>query len=350
MRSRRLEQLAKRALGGVTASVYGALLRTLESKTKDPRDEPKYDDEDEYEKSLPASTLNEIAEVLDPTIDLASSIKGLAPSKRTPNGVGKKRKNGAIEEDDFSELGIKGEHHSDSEDESAANGLDSYRDRAKRIQHIEAHLALLEEHPKQFCKRALTHGSSNEWRVNFAALVNTLITSEVDNVISARHGKIALRLVRLLRDRGRVDEKTVQAQSLMRSKDIRAVLTELQFQGFVDPQELPKDNQRQPSKTLYLWFFDSKRVQSLLTQQTYKAMSRTLQRIDVERARYRSIIEKAERSDIKGNEEKKLDQNEKQVLRKWREVEERLLSQVARMDEFVALLRDFSGNDTSLNA
>ncbi|KAK5118587.1 hypothetical protein LTR85_008052 [Meristemomyces frigidus] len=341
MRSRRLEQHAKRYLGGVTAAVYGALLQTLEGKVRAVHDDLAPDNSDDEESTLPCSTISEVAEILDPTIDLGASIKGLPGDKTLTNGT-----NGKKRHDEFGDFGIKREL-SDSEDEPTTNGYTGYRDRAKRLSAIEAHLALLEEHARHFCKRTRAHGS-NEWRVDFPALNATLIEAELDATILARYGKLALRVVRLLRERGKLEEKQVASCAMMRIKDVRAILTELQFHGILEAQELPKDNARQPSRTLYLWFFDTFRVQHLFLQQTYKGMARTMQRIPVERERYRTVIEKAERTDVKGREQEKLEQPEKQALREWREAEERLLAQVDRMDQMVALLRDFSGKDTSL--
>lgn len=336
MRSRRLEQHAKRYLGGVTAAVYGALLQTLEGKTRAVHNDLPPDDDDDEESHLPVCTISEVAEILDPTINLDASIKGLQVGKNLTNGTGKNSKKNGIKR----EL-------SDSEDEPTMNGYSGYADRAKRLSLIEAHLALLEEHNTQYCKRVRTHGS-NEWRVDFPALTATLVEAELDSTIQARYGKLALRVVRMLRQKGKLEEKQVASCAMMRIKDIRALLTDLQFRGVLEAQELPKDNARQPSRTLYLWFFDTFRVQQLILQQTYKAMARTLQRVPVERERYRTVIEKAERTDVKGQEHEKLEQAEKQALREWREVEERLMSQVDRMDLIVALLRDFSGKDTSL--
>ncbi|KAK1020302.1 RNA polymerase III subunit C82, partial [Friedmanniomyces endolithicus] len=200
----------------------------------------------------------------------------------------------------------------------------------------------------EFCKRARAGSTSTEWGVDFETLTDGLIQAELDTTIAARFGSTHLRVVRLLRERGKLEEKQVASFAMTRIKDIRAVLTELQSESLAEAQELPKDNQRQPSRTTYLWYFDPQRAQSLILQQTYKAMARTLQRIPVERERFRTIIEKAERTDIKGQEQEKLETHERQLLREWREIEERLLTQVSRMDEVVVILRDCSGRDVSL--
>ena len=314
------------------------------------RVEGEFEDAEDEERHQPVATITEINEFIDPSLDLGASLKGSSSSNRLPNGTGKNnKKTRLVDDEEFAGIGIKREYQSESEDdEPAPNGYTSYKERSKRLSHIEAHLALLEEHCFHFCARAKAHGNSNEWRVNFPAILTTLIDAELDATVFARHGAIALRIVRMLRVRGRLLESQIASHVFMRLKEVRAILTHLQAHGVLEPQEIPKDNSRQPSRVLYLWFLDSGRVQQQTLQETYKAMARTLQRMTAERDRFRTVIEKAERTDIKGHEAEKLEMGERQLLRQWRELEERMLTQVSRLDDMVALLRDFSGKDTSL--
>jgi len=115
----------------------------------------------------------------------------------------------------------------------------------------------------------------------------------------------------------------------------------MQEAGYVDTQEIPRDNSRQPSRTIYLWFYDQDRMRKLVLNDVYKAMSRLLQRIKVERERVHTVIEKAERLDVRGHEDKYLTKVEREALWAWRECEEKLLVQLSRQDDLVALLRDF---------
>ncbi|WPH04064.1 Hypothetical protein R9X50_00694800 [Acrodontium crateriforme] len=345
LRSQRLQQLAKRVLGPVTAAVYGALLRALESKCRNVRDDEIYETEEDEEAAQPIANVGEVAEILDPTIDLTSSIKGLGADENLANGAGKKRKK---DRDDYADIGIKREDQSDSDGDQRSRGLTSYRDRSKRLTHIQAHLCILEEHFYTFCSRVRAHGGQNEWRVNFPTVTQKVILAELDTTISARFGKVSLRIVRMLREKGRLDEKQLSSRVMMRIKEVRSILTQLQFHGYMEAQELPKDNSRQPSRTIFLWFIDDARIQSSILQQTYKAMTRTIQRIEFERKEFQPVIAKADRSDVKNQEQNKLEMAEKQMLRDWREREERLWSQVSRMDDIVALLRDFSKKDVSL--
>jgi DNA-directed RNA polymerase III subunit RPC3 len=342
LRTQRLQNLAKRFLGPVSASVYGALLQSLESKVRDVKnDTGGLDAADDVEKVLPVASVREVAELLDPDLDLGTTINGVTVRKPMANGTSKKRKgdqvNGDAGHDDSS----------GSDEDPVMNGMHSYADSSRRLTMIEAHLMLLSEHPKEFCRQTRPGAPNKGWQVIFPALADLLIDDELDAVIMAKYGRIPLRIIRLLRARGKIEEKEVAALAMMRVKDTREVLTEMQYQGLVEAQEVPKDPQRAPNKTTYLWHFSTPHVASLVLQQTYKAMSRTLQRLEVQRENDRPIIEKAQRSDIKGHEEK-LEHQERVVLRAWREIEERLLTQVTRMDDVVCTLRDFSGNDTSM--
>ncbi|CAK3878181.1 DNA-directed RNA polymerase III subunit rpc-3 [Lecanosticta acicola] len=345
LRSQRLEQTAEPLLGGVTASVYGALLQALEGKVRARESYIKTEENEDKdpENDLPTATTMEVADILDPSIDLTLGIL-LPVEVKVTNGDGtKKTKKFDME---FADIGIKQEIESDDEDQPTHNGHGPYNDRNKRLSLIEEHLKLLNEHPNNFCRK-VGGGGRGEWIVDFPELTDLLIQAEIDSTVSARFGRIHTRLVRLLRERGRLDEKQIAALALMRLKDVRSHMTELQYAGFVEAQEIPKDNSRQPNRTIYLWFHDQTRVQSILLQHIYQGMARTLQRHRTERSSYKNLIDKAEMMDAK---HESLAQNERDAIQEWRDIEEKLLASVQRMDEMVALLRDFSWEDTSLVA
>lgn len=343
LRSHRLEQMAESYFGPVTAHVYGALLRILEGRVKaNDRDAKEFDPEDEDEElDLPSATTAEVGEILDPSIDLTQSIQGAAEIYKSLTSESRPKKKRKPVNNEFADIGIKQEVISDSEDEDQIGG---YQQRQQRLHLIDEHLKLLQEHHVGFCRK-IGNAGGGEWRVNFPALTDTLVHTDIDSVILARFSKTHIRIIRLLRERGRLEEKQVAAFSMMRVKDVRTILTELQFAGLVEAQELPKDAGRVPGRTLYLWAYNPTRVSSLLLQQTYQAMARTLTRLRVERENYKGAIEKA---NMIGPNQEALSQMERETLMQWREMEEKLLVQVQRMDEFVALLRDFSGKDTSL--
>lgn len=353
MRSQRLQKLAERYLGEATAAVYGAFLHALESKCHDTEHEASLRQESDPDDTITPSsvvTIPEIYDHLDSHIDISAAIRGFSGSSEakasTSNQNGKRNRNG-FEYNGNDGLKIEDGWNHDMEPNS--NGLTEFQSRTNRCADIEVHLGMLEEHSKHFCRRHLTHGhSSRTWMVDFAHLNKVLVQAELDEVVLNRHGPTQLRIIRLLREKGKLDEKQIASMAMMFAKDVYTLLTRLQFEGILEGQEIPKDNSRQPNKSLYLWYIDDARVQDLLLQKTYKIMTRHLQRVYVERRQHRTILEKASRSDVKGREQEKLSGGEKQILRQLRENEERLLTQVSRLDELVSVFRDFSGTDISL--
>jgi DNA-directed RNA polymerase III subunit RPC3 len=338
-------------LGDVTASVFGALLRSLEkielkAKVK-PERYKKEEDSDDEDDWLPCSTDIEVLEHLDKGTDLAQGVKVPKSSSNLPNGVSKRK---VISDDpDEAELGIKVEKESDDEEEDEGppvNGYRSIKERNKRLALVGMHLNILAEHKKRFVKRSWDSKAS---RVDIAALTTRLVQDEVDTMIGNRYSNVETRIVRCLRERGKLEEKSVQSMTMMRLMPLRMHLTFLQFAGICDSQEIPKDASRQPNRVLHLWQFNEKRVVNQYLHRAYQGMSRTLQRLRVEReGKFKAVIEKAERVDVKGREQELLNLQEKNLLKEWREVEERLLVQVDRLDDLVGVLRDFPGGNTSL--
>ncbi|KAF1353314.1 RNA polymerase III subunit RPC82-domain-containing protein [Delphinella strobiligena] len=333
LRSQALERLAARSIGEVTSKVYGALLQLLERKM--PRcydDVEEYVDEQDEEAAQPASTTLDIADLLPPSIDLTTTI---AKDDDVLHG------DEIYDIDDPIAPPVKREHATTNgygHDASAS----SFADRNKRLTQIEQHMALLAEHPRNFVSKISTRGKG-EWRVNFPALSRWMQRNEIESVISARFGSIATRIVRMLNAKGKLDEKQVANFTLMRQKDIRSILAEMHEAGFLEAQEVPKDNSRQPSRTLFLWFFDPERCRQLLLSTTYKAQARLIQRMQFEKDEVLPVVQKAERLDVVGHEEEFLTSSDKATLRRWREFEEKLLTQMARQDDLVALMRDFLG-------
>jgi len=309
LRSQSLERLAARSIGDVTAKVYGTLLQLLERKI--PRcydDLEEYTDEHDEEDAQPTATTLDIGDLIPTSLDLGSTI---AKDDDFPNGD-----DDSYDVDDAPGRPVKREA---SAPDGYNDDASSFADRNKRLTQIEQHMALLAEHPRNFCSKISTRGKG-EWRVS-----------------------IATRIVRMLNAKGKLDEKQVANFTLMRQKDIRAILAEMHEAGFLEAQEVPKDNSRQPSRTLFLWYFDPDRCRQLILSTTYKAQARLIQRMQYEKEEVSAVVQKAERLDVVGHEDQLLTASDKSILRRWSEFEEKLVVQMARQDELVALMRDFLG-------
>jgi DNA-directed RNA polymerase III subunit RPC3 len=205
------------------------------------------------------------------------------------------------------------------------------------ISDVKKYLLILAQSPHKF---VVQDPDSFCWTVDFQELSVQLRRDEALRLARSRLNGVALRLVRVLIDKGKLDEKTLQEMSLLSAKDLRQCLGKLKMTGFLGLQEVPREPQRQPLRTIYLWFYDSDRVRKMLLEDLYKAMSRLLQRLKVERDKVGPLLEKAERIDVRIDEKKFLAGGEVRVLDEWRRKEEWLLGEVERLDDSVAILRD----------
>ena len=207
---------------------------------------------------------------------------------------------------------------------------------------LTQHLLLLAHHPHKFLHHLPATLSADEaWSIDIHALSKHLLIHSLTRTVTAKLGPLAARLVRILHQKGKLDEKTLTTLSLMNQKMMRKLLSELNSEGFVELQEVPKDTQRAPMKTMFFWFFDEERCRKRVLDMTYKTMCRLLQRITVERAKVKETVEKSERVDVQGHEDEFLGEGEKEALAGWRAREERLLGELGRLDDLVAVLRDF---------
>ncbi|KAJ5176471.1 DNA-directed RNA polymerase III subunit rpc3 [Penicillium canariense] len=331
LRNARFVEMAEQDAPPTTAKVYEGLLRRIEYITKRCRDtdEIPREGEEGEQFSVPIETYK-IVDAVDSHLDLSSSIGPLNPATEALNRRGKRPL----------ENGVNGDHHDEEEEEQEEAKGDDDDNGVSRAFEINQHLKLLEQAPHNLASHVnLSEGI--KWRVGFRGLARKLRHLELERLVEMRYGDVALRVLRVLHAKGKLDEKRLQEISLLPFKDLRQTLASMQSGGFVDLQEVPKDAQRQPSKTIFLWYFDPDRVCSSVLEDTYKAMSRTLQRIKFERTLRRDFLDKTERSDVKGNEERWLSEGELEQLQRWRDMEAVLLGVVSRLDDMVAVLRDY---------
>lgn len=367
MRNQRLFSLAERTLGRTTARVYREALQQTEHEVSECRSSitlrPAGAASD-Y--TTPLVDVEDLACNINPKIHLEGSIARLDPRRNERNGLvqqsavprrrppdhGRNRPNDE-ENDEVDEYGnISGIEH-DSEDEEGdraynpqtnarkhrTNGIitnGNFQSRDKVFQH----LYLLAEAPERFITYEKVDAIPR-WRIDFERLCSVLRHEQIFSLILELYGAIALRIVRVLMEKGKLEEKVLQEIALVSAKDLRLKLAELKAAGFLELQEVPRENQRQPSRTIYLWFYDADRVRRKVLEDTYKSMSRVLQRLRVEKKKVQGILDKADRSDVKGHEEEYLSSGEIRILKEWRALEETFWGELGRLDDLVAVLRDF---------
>ncbi|PKS11968.1 hypothetical protein jhhlp_001264 [Lomentospora prolificans] len=372
LRNDRLGRFAADVIGHTTSEVYRTLLRLATAKVsrckEDSRIDGAYSDmfDDDSSKEIIITTL-EILECLDPSINLSTDIGRVGKSSVDPNisdhllqtsaivgmegldggaqgGPVKPIRNGHISEDDL-----------DSEDEIAAaktrngqngttNGHVKFENvqttAEQRVELLRRHLFLLCESKHRFARYCGIQGEG-QWTVDFDLVMQALRQVEMDSIIEQTTGRRGLRLTRILRQFGRLDEKVIADKALMKKPSLQGKMVELQKAGFVDVQEVPRDNNRVANRTMFFWYFDADRMCKQLPDRLYKMMLRCLQVLEVERHKVKDILEFVHRTDVKGKEEEVMTPEYYNKYSKHLELERRLLGHAMRLDDIVAVLRDY---------
>ena len=375
MRTEQLVDLAARHLGDSTAQAYRYLLQHFEKildRCNDELEEPLLDDssdEEDEPKSkarlaldrLPSVTNNQLLREIPNSVDLASGLQldedsdvNGTSSHDLPNG------------------------HASEHDEDYQFRLRAEAKR-KRATSLDQHLKILSEDPRGFVKWNGSNGGG-EWKVDFRSLSQTLVQHQIETTITSRLNSEHARVFRVLVSKGKLDEKQVSTIAMFRPKDCRQALTCLHEEGLIEVQEVPRDNYRTPKSTIYLYHFNQNRVRLRMLDDIYKTQLRFLQRMKFERASVKEVIDRIEAMEsgeldpvqyrksslsMNGSANESDDQDkeyseetkksyQKQLKAKkisedhdrkqfklWRAKHGMLMVQLSRLDELVAVFRDF---------
>lgn len=359
-------------VGHTTAQVYGAVLAVLSKKLPSCQSQPGGEQLDPS--NPPTVTTSEIFEHLKPSVDVFSGIGKCDPNDINLDSAEKIQtdvpSNGNDadqagdndvtmddgEDDEGDEVATNGFHHVNGKHEAGTetkivSGQNGTRDtkvkfadrvpsRAERIQQMRQHLLLLAETSQQFLRHCGTR-DQGEWTIDFERLMAKLRLRELDTLIEDRFGREGLRLVKILRAKGKLDDKTLPTLALMKKGDVHIKMAEMELAGYLDVQEVPRDNNRTAARTLFLWFFDQDSTMAKVLDNTYKAMVNHLQRLDVERQKKKNVLSVAERKDVQGMEEEKLRGDIYNEYQDFLDIQSKLLGQLARLDDLVSVLRDY---------
>ncbi len=209
--------------------------------------------------------------------------------------------------------------------------------RLDRPTQLRQHLLLLSQSPQRFVR----HCGSNEWTVDFVPLMNALREVELDSVIERTCGRQGLRLVRILRAKGKLDEKALPNVALMRKPELQQKMLEMQIAGFVDVQEVPRDLKADVKKSFFLWYCDMNGSHRHLLRVGFTSMAHCIQVLEALRQKERDVLETTKRSDVRGREKDTMRKEYYERYSAFLESERRLFAQIMRLDDLVSLITDF---------
>ena len=381
LRNDRLVELAYDKIGETTSHVYAEILRLMEDGIPRCQIDPNIDNADDLPDG-PAITTVELAAAMSPSINVATGIgkvaSGSMDTSHSKTEISQKKtkpkingNNSGEEDHDINgnssgngNIPEVGEDLDINDDDPFADGpVDKGSNqplkgtkRAKvtfdeqismtassevdRLLQLKNHLTLLASDDCRFLRRSGENGKGL-WTVDYEPLVEHIRETEVNFIMREEYGPEGHRLVRMMQKLGKVDEKLLNAAALLNQKDIRTTLAEMQMAGVIEVQCIPRDAAHTVNRSLYLWFFDADRVSAILLSKIYKTMTRSLQRLEIERRRASGILSLAARSDVKNNEAEALNGEQMNLLEAFRYKEDMLLGTLNRLDELVGIFRDY---------
>lgn len=202
---------------------------------------------------------------------------------------------------------------------------------------LEYELRLLSE---TSCGAWLNYTKEGFFVVHKRALDIWVRKEETLRLLDSRIDDPGPRILRILIDKGKLEERTLQELGLLDAKRLRQSLAALKQMGYVELQEIPRNPTRQPNMTVFLWGYEQGRVGQLTLEHMYTAMVRLTQLLKLERTKISSTLTKVDREDVRGREEEALGPAEYTVLNRFRRVESWIWGEILRLDSSVAILRD----------
>ncbi|TGJ79425.1 hypothetical protein E0Z10_g9337 [Xylaria hypoxylon] len=369
LRNQKLTEHAEDFVGETTAQVFAALLSSLCKKVyRCQHDQHTIMTEEEEETYFTGVrvTSEEIFDNLSPGVDVSAGVGTASEEdidirfaekiRKYPPQIQGSHLHETLDEgdeilgsddEDYDRSGehLKKAHANGHHGSIAQNGTKPSRDhsgegqssRTEQMRQMRQHLLILAEAKQQFVR----HCGQNEWTVDFGPLIQQLRYVELDTMIEDNFGRQGLRLTRILREKGKLDDKTLPAMALMRKPDVHVKMAEMEMAGFLEVQEVPRDNNRAANRTIFFWFFDEARTLKRVLDNVYKSMVRCLERLEVERYNKRNVLSLTDRRDIQGKEEEMLRGDVYNEYLEFTEIEKKLFSQVSRLDDLVSIFQDF---------
>ncbi|KAG6874316.1 hypothetical protein C0995_001541 [Termitomyces sp. Mi166 len=183
--------------------------------------------------------------------------------------------------------------------------------------------------------------SSSKVQVEFEIIGRRLRRRVLESVTRERHGAEGVRILRLLLNTGKMDEKQVSKIAMMAPKDVRPLLAALAADSLISTQEVPKSADRNPTRTFYLWYVDLNKAYSVILGNLYKSLYniRMRRRAEMEASDVKAVLEKRERSDV-SQDEGLLSRLERDILKEWEMKQKKLIVLEMRVEETVFILKD----------
>ncbi|EPQ28295.1 uncharacterized protein PFL1_04122 [Pseudozyma flocculosa PF-1] len=172
--------------------------------------------------------------------------------------------------------------------------LDDISTRAKTQRFVSPH-------GEGTTKAASGRKVASSYRVDYRNTAERMRHDLLKNVVEEKFGTAAVRIMGILRDKGKLEEKHISRLALISINETRDICSRLFASSLLGLQEIPKTKDRDPAKTFFLWFVDEEKCKAWLIDRLYQTLARLGQRRNEEMRRQAPLLRKVERTDVKSD-------------------------------------------------
>ncbi|KAJ2060560.1 RNA polymerase III subunit C82 [Coemansia sp. S146] len=180
---------------------------------------------------------------------------------------------------------------------------------------------------------------TGQYRVNFERAAITLRDRCVDALVHEKFGSVHARLLRVLRDKQKLDEKVVAQATMLPIDSCRARLHDLALAGMIDTIEIPRSADRNPSRMFYLWYVNADKQMRSAMRFVYQGMSNIIERNTKEVSARALLIAKTKREDVT-LDPRLLTDGERKELQNLARIKQRLTVANVRLDSMLLVIYD----------
>ncbi|KAJ2507351.1 RNA polymerase III subunit C82 [Coemansia sp. RSA 2049] len=185
-----------------------------------------------------------------------------------------------------------------------------------------------------------------QYQLNFDRAANALRDQSLDTLVHEKFGSLHARIVRVLRDKQKLDEKSVATAAMMPIAACRERLHDLALAGFIDSYEIARTVDRNPSRMFYLWYINPQKQTRAAMRYIFKSMTNVFARLDRELAARAPLVAKTKRADVAADQSLLTD-SEKNELAALSAAQTRLEVANVRLDGMLLAVHDISPEHAS---
>ena len=160
---------------------------------------------------------------------------------------------------------------------------------------------------------------------------------QILTVVGQRFGETAKRIWYMLKLENQLEQKAVAEKAMVPNADAREALYAMLKDGYLGLQDIPRNNDRAPSKTFYTWRASVAAASSRLATELYRSAGNVLARLSAETLANTNLLEMVDLVTQGRMEQSQLDAR---ALTRFKNVARTLETALVRLDLQMALFND----------